>query len=58
MESLFVRVLASVTVHVMRNGTALYFDVGSWFILTSEDEIVNNPQSVSDMFDSLEFTVL
>lgn len=57
MESLFTRVLAAVTVHVMRNGTTLYF-VGSWLILTSGAEVVNNPQSVSDLFDLSGFTVL
>ena len=50
MESLFTRVLAAVTVHVMRNGTTLYI-VGSWLIFTSGAEVVNNPQSVSDLFD-------
>jgi len=42
----------------MRNGAALYFDVGSWLILTSGAEVVNNPQSVSHLFDSSKFTVL
>lgn len=57
MGSLFTRVLAAVTARVMRNGMTLYF-VGSWLVLTSGTDVVNNPQSVSDLFDSLGFTVL
>lgn len=57
MGSLFTRVLAAVTAHVMRNGMTLYF-VGSWLVLTLGTDVVNNPQSVSDLFDSSGFTVL